>query len=95
MKAIIQKLVEAAGPSGYETPVRALVRTEIEPLASEISVDALGNLIAVKGGQDSAGRRIMLSAHMDEIGVIVTHVDEKGFIRFIPIGGVRRHTCVG
>ena len=58
-------------------------------------VDALGNLIARKGQKASGGQRIMLSAHMDEIGVMATHIDENGFVRFTTIGGVRPHTCLG
>lgn len=95
MKQLIQKLVETVGPSGYEQAVREVVRGEIEGAVDEIRVDALGNLIARKGSKADGGLRIMLSAHMDEIGVIVTHVDEKGFVRFTTIGGVRPHTCIG
>ena len=95
MKALIQKLVKSVGPSGYETAVRDLVRAEVEGLADEVRVDALGNLIARKGRRAASGLRIMLSAHMDEIGVIATHVDENGFVRFTTIGGVRPHTCMG
>lgn len=95
MKPLIQKLVETVGPSGYESAVRELVRGEIEGLVDETRVDALGNLIARKGQRGEGGLRIMLSAHMDEIGVIATHVDEKGFVRFTTIGGVRAHTCIG
>ena len=95
MKPLIQKLVEIVGPSGYESAVRDLVRGEIEGLVDEIRVDALGNLIARKGQKGEGGLRVMLSAHMDEIGVIATHVDEKGFVRFTTIGGVRAHTCIG
>jgi endoglucanase len=95
MKSLIQKLVETVGPSGYESAVRDLVRGEIEGLVDEIRVDALGNLIARKGQKGEGGLRLMLSAHMDEIGVIATHVDEKGFVRFTTIGGVRPHTCIG
>jgi len=95
MKQLIQKLVETVGPSGYETAVRDLVRAEIEESVDEIQVDAMGNLIARKGQKGEGGLRIMLSAHMDEIGVIATHVDEKGFVRFTTIGGVRPHTCIG
>lgn len=95
MKPLIQKLVEIVGPSGYESAVRDLVRGEIEGLVDEIRVDALGNLIARKGQKSEGGLRVMLSAHMDEIGVIATHVDEKGFVRFTTIGGVRAHTCIG
>ena len=55
----------------------------------------LGNLIVRKGQKGAGGMRIMLSAHMDEIGVIATHIDENGFVRFTTIGGVRPHTCMG
>jgi len=95
MKSLIKKLVEVTAPSGYETPLREVVRAEVEPLADQISVDALGNLIAKKNPAGEGGLKIMLSAHMDEIGVIATHVDENGFVRFTTIGGVRPHTCLG
>jgi tetrahedral aminopeptidase len=95
MKQLIQKLVETTGPSGYEQAVRDLVRQEIEGLADEVRVDALGNLIARKGQKSDGGLRIMISGHMDEIGIIATHIDENGFVRFTTIGGVRAHTCIG
>jgi tetrahedral aminopeptidase len=95
MKELIKKLVETVGPSGYENAVRELVRGEIAGLADEIRVDALGNLIARKGQKSAEGLRVMLSAHMDEIGIIATHIDEHGFVRFTTIGGVRPHTCIG
>lgn len=95
MKSLIQKLVEAVGPSGYEGNVRDLVRAEIDGLADETRVDALGNLLARKGQKSADGLRIMLSAHMDEIGVIATYIDEKGFARFTSIGGVRPANCIG
>lgn len=98
MKNLIQKLVETVGPSGYEHAVREVVRAEIKDAADEIRVDAMGNLIALKkasGTNGSTPTRVMLSAHMDEIGVIATHIDEKGFVRFTTIGGVRPHTCIG
>jgi putative aminopeptidase FrvX len=87
MKDTIKKLVEAFGPSGSEHQVRALIREEIAGLADEVRTDVMGNLIALKKG--TSGIKVMLSAHMDEIGVIVSYVDEKGFARFNSIGGVR------
>lgn len=94
MKELIKKLTETYGPSGHEERIRGVIRGEIEGLADEVRVDPLGNLIALKrGGGD--GVKVMLAAHMDEIGVIVTHVDEKGFLRFAPIGGVIPHTLLG
>jgi putative aminopeptidase FrvX len=95
MKKLIQKLVAAVGPSGYEGKVRELVRAEIGGLADEVKVDALGNLIARVGVKGPDGLRIMISGHMDEIGVIATHVDDNGFVRFTTIGGVGAATCIG
>lgn len=95
MKLLIQKLTETYSPSGYESAIRAVVRAEIEGHADEIKVDALGNLIARKGAGKQGGQKIMLAAHMDEIGLIATHIDEKGFVRFTTVGGVRPHTCLG
>ncbi len=95
MKELIRKLVEAAGPSGYEQSVRDLIKEEVTPYADEIRVDALGNLIVRKGQKREGGLRIMTAAHMDEIGVIVTHIEDGGFVRFTTIGGVRPHTCLG
>ncbi len=95
MKPLIQKLVENQGPSGYEAQIRSVVRAEVEPYADEIRVDALGNLIVRKGSGGAGGIKIMLAAHIDEIGVMVTQVDANGFVRFTTLGGVRPYTCVG
>ncbi len=95
MQSLIQKLVETTSPSGYEAAIREVIRAEVEPLADEVRVDALGSLIAVKGRLQEGGCKIMLAAHMDEIGVIATHIDENGFIRFTTLGGVRRHALTG
>lgn len=95
MKQLIQKLTETFSPSGYETAIRAVIRVEIETLADEICVDALGNLIARKGVKSGKGKRLMLAAHMDEIGLMATHVDENGFVRFTGIGGIRPLALTG
>ena len=97
MKKLLQKLTEAFGPSGYEDSVREIVRAEVEPLADEIKVDVLGNLIARKrpSKHPNGTKKIMVAAHMDEIGLIASHVDENGFIRFSPIGGVFRRYVLG
>lgn len=95
MKPLIKKLVETPGPSGYESQVRDLIKAEVEAYADEMRVDALGNLIITKGTRSDEGHKIMLAAHMDEIGIIAAHIDENGFIRFSTIGGVQRHTCMG
>ena len=94
MNKLLKQLVELHGPSGFEDQVRALIRSEIEPFADEISVDAMGNLIALKRGTGD-GLKIMIAAHMDEIGVMVTHVTKEGFLRFTNIGGVFPLTILG
>ncbi len=95
MKDLIRKLTETFGPSGYEAAIRDVIRKEVRPLADELRVDALGNLIARKGTKSGNGKRIMLAAHMDEIGLIASAVDENGFVRFSPIGGVRPQSLAG
>ena len=94
MKKLIKKLTEAYGPSGNEEQIREIIRAEIGSLPDEVRVDALGNLIAIKRGTGK-GKRVMLSAHMDEIGLVVSYVDEKGFLRAQPLGGVNVMTLVG
>jgi len=94
MKDLIRKLVETHSPSGTEENIRAVIRAEVESVADELRVDPLGSLVVHKRGSGD-GQRIVLDAHMDEIGVMVTHVDEKGFARFTSIGGVNPLTCVG
>jgi endoglucanase len=90
MKKLLKQLTETFGPSGYEDDVRKLIRAEVKPLADEVKVDALGNLIARKKPSKPSKdtKKIMIAAHMDEIGLIVSHVDDNGFVRFSSIGGV-------
>lgn len=95
MKPLIKKLVESYGPSGSEDQIRELIRSEIKGVADYVSVDPLGNLIAVIKKKSKTGKKVMLAAHMDEIGVIATHIDSKGFVRILPIGGVYMNSCVG
>ena len=86
MKQLIQKLTETFSPSGYEDAIREIILAEIKPLADEIRVDALGNIVARKGEKATNGKRVMVAAHMDEIGLIATHIDENGFVRFTTVG---------
>ena len=92
MKELIRKLVEAWGPSGYEHQVRELIRDEVRSLADEIKVDALGNLICRVG---SSGRRVMIAAHMDEIGIMVSHIDRLGYLRFANVGALLENSLFG
>jgi putative aminopeptidase FrvX len=82
---LLKKIAETPGISGREDQVRALILEELRSLTDEVSVDRLGNIIALKRGKSE--RRVMLAAHMDEIGFIVKHIDSRGFIRIQPVGG--------
>ena len=95
MKPLIKKLVESYGPSGHEEQIREIIRSEIKGLADYVTIDPLGNLIAVYKKKAKSGKKVMLAAHMDEIGLIVSHIDAKGFASFVPVGGVRPLTCIG
>ncbi|RMF90770.1 MAG: M42 family peptidase [Methanobacteriota archaeon] len=83
MKGLIKRLSEAHGVPGSEDEIRSIMREELEGCC-EIEEDVMGNLIAKKEGD---GKTVMLAAHMDEIGLMVRHIDENGFIRFITLGG--------
>jgi putative aminopeptidase FrvX len=91
----IRKLVECYGPSGHEDQIRALILQEIDGLVDDISVDALGSIIAWRRSGKPDAARIMFSAHMDEIGMMVTYVDKDGFLRFTNIGGLFLNTLPG
>ncbi len=82
---LLEQLTQCFGPSGREELISELITNEAKAYADEIYTDALGNLIVRKKGN---GKKIMLAAHMDEIGIAVTFIDDKGFLRFSSIGGV-------
>jgi len=84
---LLTQLTQAFGPPGYEEEIRAVIREVVTPLADSVWVDPLGSLVALKRGT-GGGKKIVLAAHMDEIGVMVTYVDEKGYLRFTRMGGI-------
>lgn len=94
MKALIKELTEAYGPPGYEQAVRNIIQTHVTPHADTVDIDALGNLHAVKNGSGE-GVKIMLAAHMDEIGLMVSHINDKGFARLTALGFVHHATMIG
>ena len=97
MKKLLKTLTETFGPSGYEDAVRAVVMKEIKPLTDEIHVDALGNVIArVKPMKNTkSAKKIMLAAHLDEIGLIASHIDKNGFVRFTNVGAALGRYTLG
>lgn len=81
----LKQICEMPGAPGFEQRIRELVLAKVTDLVDEVTVDPMGNVIAVKKGKED--KRVMVAAHMDEISFIVTHIDEDGFLRFIPLGG--------
>ena len=82
---LLKEICHTPGAPGFEQKVRELVIREVEPLVDSIDVDNMGNVVAVKKGRES--KKVMIGAHMDEIGFIVTHIDKNGFLRFHTLGG--------
>ena len=82
---LLKTICKTPGAPGFEQKVRELVIKEVTPLVDEVEVDNMGNVYAIKRGKTN--KRAMIGAHMDEIGFIVTHIDDKGFIRFHTLGG--------
>jgi len=86
VERLLEELTNAHGPSGFEGPVRAIVRRELAPVADRLETDGLGSLIAVLG-RDSSAPRVMLAAHMDELGMLVRHITDQGYVKFQTLGG--------
>ena len=83
---LLKTLTETPGVSGFEAPIRKVLKDYLSPLATELTADNLGSLVAVKKGADE-GVKIMVAAHMDEVGFLVTSITDDGFIKFQPLGG--------
>ncbi|MDP4119197.1 MAG: M42 family peptidase, partial [Bacillota bacterium] len=83
---MLEKLIRLYGPSSHENSVADFIENELQGLA-EVKRDCMGNIIAHIPGE---GKKIMLAAHMDEIGIMVTFIDDNGFLRFAPVGGLAK-----
>ena len=88
---LLSKICTTPGAPGFEQKVRELVIDQVTPLVDEVEVDNMGNVYAIKRGTAAPtgeeNKKVMIGAHMDEIGFIVTHIDDNGFIRFHTLGG--------
>lgn len=82
---LLDKLTSLDGPTGYEGQVRDFIKTEVAPYVDEVTVDRMGNVIVHKKGN---GKRVVIDAHMDEVGFIITGYNEDGTLRFSPLGGI-------
>lgn len=90
---LVENLTNISGPAGCEENIRSFIHKEAEPFGDELFVDALGNLVVTK--RNSGGKKILLAAHMDEIGLMITFIEENGFLRFSAIGGVNNEILLG
>ena len=95
---LLKTLSNTPGVSGFEDPVQQVVQAELEPFCDSVHIDKIGNVIGFKKGvrteQVGLPLKVMLAAHMDEIGFMVKHIDRDGFVRFMPIGGFDPRTLV-
>ncbi len=92
-REFLETILTTPSPSGYESPMQKVVRDYITPLADEVRTDVHGNVIAVKNA--GAKQRVMLAGHCDQIGLIVQHIDDDGFLFVQPIGGWDPQVLVG
>ncbi len=87
---LVKELCNLGGPSGFEDEVRSFIRERVS--ADEIYTDSIGNLICHKKG---SGKKVMVSAHMDEVGLIITDITEEGFLKFSTLGGIETAVLCG
>lgn len=95
MVETLKTLCALSGVSSFEDEVRDHIRRQVEPYADSVRVDALGNLIVFKRGAKATGNKLMMAAHMDEVGLIVKSVTEEGYLKFGCVGGIDRRVLLG
>ncbi|MDR0839390.1 MAG: M42 family peptidase [Oscillospiraceae bacterium] len=95
MLEILRELCALSGVSGDEGEVREAISARVSDFADSVRTDALGNLIVEKRGARRSGRKIMLCAHMDEVGLIATHITDDGYVKFACAGGIDRRVLIG
>ena len=95
MRSELFELCRLSGVSGDEDRVREYIREKAAPYADSVRTDALGNLIVFKKGAKSTGNKLLIAAHMDEVGLIITRITDDGFLKFDFVGGVDRRVAIG
>ena len=95
---LLKKLCETPGISGYEERIQKVIKEELEKVTDEVKIDKLGNVIGIKKAKKLSGKpapkKVMIAAHMDEIGFMISFVDKDGFLRFAPVGGFDPRTLI-
>ena len=92
---LLERLCTACGVSGDEDDIRDIILEEIKPYADELKVDSLGNILAFKKGKQRAKSKLLISAHMDEVGFIVTNIESNGTLKFAEVGGIDKKAACG
>ena len=95
MKTLLEKYCAAFAPSGQEDELREMIASDVAPYADELRTDRSGSLIAFKKGRKRRAEKLLFSAHMDEVGFMVTHISEEGFAYFGTIGGIDPRVTAG
>lgn len=95
MKELVKRLCTLNGVSSCEDAVREAVRALAAPYADEMRTDSMGNLIIFKRGKRPAGRKLLLAAHMDEVGLIIRRITDEGYLKFSAVGGIDRRVLIG
>ena len=91
----LKTLCALSGVSSFEDEVRDYIRQRVTPYATDLRVDAKGNLIVLKKGARATGNKLMLCAHMDEVGLIIKSITEDGYLKFGCVGGIDRRVLLG
>lgn len=91
----LEHLCRLSGVSSFEDPVREYILNQAKPFVRDVTVDDMGNLILFKKGAKSTGNKLMLCAHMDEVGLMVRAITEEGYLKFDFVGGVDRRVAIG
>ncbi|MBI2855504.1 MAG: M42 family peptidase, partial [Chloroflexi bacterium] len=87
LELLLEELTNAYGPTGFEGPVRDIMQRELSPLCHDLETDGMGSLIGRLGNGDASGPRVMMAAHMDEVGLMVKYVTQEGYVKFQTLGG--------
>ncbi|MDD3802840.1 MAG: M20/M25/M40 family metallo-hydrolase [bacterium] len=95
MNTLLKRLTEASGVSGCEESVRDIIIEEIKPLCDTLKIDKMGNLIAFKRGSSEKRKKVMVGAHMDEVGFMIKSIDDNGALKFMTAGSIDRRVLIG
>ncbi|MEO0304141.1 MAG: M42 family peptidase, partial [candidate division WOR-3 bacterium] len=92
---ILKNLSEGFGPSGNENEIRDFIVETIKDYVDSLKIDKMGNIVAYKKGKNKNGKKILIGAHMDEVGFMIKSIEENGMLRFLPAGSIDKRVLIG